>query len=51
MTNIELKYDAFNTRTILTVDGKEDNLRCFGTGRGALLHDWIGSFFPELIDR
>jgi len=51
MTNIELRYDAFNVKTILTVDGKEDALRCFGTGRGTLLHDWIDRFFPEIIDR
>ena len=51
MTNIELKYDSFNIKTILTVDGKEETLRCFGTGKGARLHDWIISFFPEIIDR
>jgi hypothetical protein len=49
MTTVELKYDAFNLKTVLTVNGTERALRCFGTGRDTLLREWIGAFFPELI--
>jgi hypothetical protein len=49
MTTIELKYDAFNIKTLLTINGTERSLRCFGTGRETCLREWIGDFFPELI--
>ena len=49
MTDIELKYNAFTIKTLLTVNGTERALRCFGTGREIRLREWIGDFFPELI--
>jgi hypothetical protein len=51
MTQIELKYNAFSVKTVLTINGKEAKLRCFGEGTGIRLIEWINDFFPEVIKK
>ena len=51
MTIIELKYNPFIVKTELSIDGKNADLKCFGTGKDVRLRKYIGDFFQDAIKK